>query len=295
MNSTNLIQQFINYIEFEKNLSHNTILAYKQDLKAFHQFIDEANFSIAQVDSSLVSQFFTKFSQSGRSAKTRARMQSCLREFFSYLFKLQLVLSNPLEHMEFPKLQKKLPQWLNEKEVDKVLSAPTYDSPLGIRDKAILELLYYTGMRVSELVELEIKSIQYDKECIVVNGKGSKERVVPLQKHVIFWLKKYQEEVRPLWANEEKDKNRFFLSQKRLPITRQKVWDLIKKYTEGSEASPHTLRHSFATNLLERGADLKTIQALLGHANLSTTGIYAHVQMSRLKQTVSILSPIITN
>jgi len=224
----------------------------------------------------------------GLSSTTAARYYSSLKSFFNYLLQNDYIKANPIEKLETPKLEKKLPPVLTVNEVEKILSQPKTEDKLGLRDKAILELFYACGLRVSELIDLKISSLFFDDEIIRVFGKGSKERLVPIGSSAINWINKYLTKSRPILEKKLKSSNFLFLNNHGGKLTRMGVWKIISKYSKeakiNKEVHPHTFRHSFATHLLEGGADLRAVQEMLGHSDISTTQIYTHIDREFIKQ-----------
>lgn len=232
-------------------------------------------------------QYLSHRKAEGISAGSIARTLSCLRSFYRYLLREKLIAHDPCLNIESPKINKNLPKELSEQEVDKLLSAPNSEEIQGLRDKAMLEVLYATGLRVTELISLRLDQVNLRQGVVLTFGKGNRERLVPLGEEAIAWLQKYMSEARPeLIKNIET--NIVFLSNRGNQMTRQTFWHRIKYYAKVADVqsplSPHVLRHAFATHLINRGADLRVIQLLLGHASISTTQIYTHVAKIRLKE-----------
>lgn len=282
---------FLDYLRFEKGLSPHTLDAYSRDLVRFGRFLQKRKLFLEQAQPIDCIDFLSKLIQENLSARSRARIQVSLRQFYRFLLEKGKIQEDPTAHLELPKMAKKLPHWLSFEEVEALLGAPPLTNPLGLRDRAMFELLYATGLRVSELVGLKVKDVYLREKYVLAFGKGSKERLVPIGESAKSWLEKYLAESRPSLL---KGKNlpHLFISQKRTPLTRQQFWGLIKKYSLQiglrKLPSPHTLRHSFATHLLERGADLRVVQSLLGHADVATTEIYTHLETSKLKEVVRL-------
>ncbi|QIV94990.1 site-specific tyrosine recombinase XerD [Allofrancisella frigidaquae] len=279
------IDAFLDNLWLEHGLSQNTISSYRTDLKFLQNYfskLDITNLSFEQVYA-----FISYRSKKGYSARSNARMISTLRKFYNWLFSIGQITLNPISKLELPKLAKNLPKDMTELDVEKLLQEPDLCEDVGIRDKAMLELMYATGLRVSELVGLNINDLDLSMGVIQVLGKGSKERIVPIGEYALEYLQKYFNEVRPNLIKTFKEKA-VFVSKHFRRITRQSFWHRIKHYalTAGidTDISPHTLRHAFATHLLNHGADLRSVQLLLGHSNVSTTTIYTHISQNRLKQ-----------
>lgn len=275
------IDKFLNYLKVEKNMSAHTVLNYAVDLKDFAKFLgDEAD--INSVDYLTLRRFLAELKAKNYSKRTVARKLACLRSFFRFLYREGHVKSNSMLGISTPKLDKKLPIFLDEDEVSKLLDAPDEKEASGLRDKAMLETIYSSGLRISELVGLNTDSIDFIGGVLKIFGKGRKERLVPIGDRALRCIRRYLEK-RP----EARLKQAVFLNKSGMRITDRSVRRILEKYIHitslRQDVSPHTLRHSFATHLLNRGADLRSVQELLGHMNLSTTQIYTHVTSERLK------------
>jgi integrase/recombinase XerC len=289
-NYTQIISLFLQYLEVERNLSANTVRSYSIDLQQFFQYVSEQKIpSIKDIDHLFIREYLAVLQKDEYQKRTVARKLSSLRSFFKYAYRNGDIEVNPMEKVTSPKLGKKLPSFLYLESVEMLLNAPDY-SPAGIRDKAVLEVLYASGMRVGELEQLNCSHIDFENLQALVVGKGNKERIVPLGSYSVAALKEYLQKVRPIYAARvtvDGDRDALFLSQKGTRLSSRGIRWLIKKYVEKaslqSGVSPHSLRHSFATHLLEQGADLRAVQELLGHRSLSTTQIYTHVSRKRLK------------
>ncbi len=282
-----LLEQFLDYIILEKGLSPNTRAAYADDIIRFLDLLTSAGIqSINDVTRQQILDHLLAEKNRGLSVVSLSRHLVSLKVFFRYLVQEELLDINVAETMESPKVWKMLPSILTPKEVDRLLVAPSLNTPFGIRNRAILELLYASGLRVSELTGLQQSDLYFDEQFLRCVGKGRKERVVPVGGEAIKWINRYLNEVRLLWASDSQEQG-VFLSRRHKPISRKTVWDMIKKcaYDAGltKRVCPHTLRHSFASHLLANGADLRTIQEMLGHADIATTQIYTHVNSDRLK------------
>ena len=280
-----LLKRFLNYLAVEKGLSRNTMESYGRDLRKYFHFMEKRSHDdIGQQD---VLDFLSGLSAEGSSTPSAARCLSAVRGFHRFLLTDGLSSSDPTVNIETPHGWSRLPKTLNSGDVDALLGQPDPSTPLGIRDKAMLEVIYATGLRVSELVGLRLQDINLERGFVIVVGKGSKERAVPLGEVAAARLKDYLERSRPLLLKGQ-DTDALFASSRRRQITRQMFWQRIKHYVRKAgitrNVSPHTLRHSFATHLLDNGADLRAVQAMLGHADISTTQIYTHVSRERLKR-----------
>ena len=282
-----LLEKFLTYISAEKGLAQNTIESYQRDLEKFLGYLKAKGIaSITHVTRDLILDFLEREKEKGLKPSSLARHLASVKVFLSFLAQERLVQQDVSAVLDSPKLWNLLPETLSEEEVASLLDAPATQKPTGIRDKAILELLYATGARVSELVHLKTGDLNMQVSFVKVLGKGSKERIVPVGSRALFWIKKYLEEVRPKVAQDLLVQN-LFLNQHGIGFTRQAIWGLLKMYARKARlkkrVAPHMLRHSFATHLLSRGADLRVVQEMLGHADISTTQIYTHVDKDRLK------------
>ncbi|MBD3358016.1 MAG: site-specific tyrosine recombinase XerD [Chitinivibrionales bacterium] len=282
------IDNFINYLIVERGLSPNTIESYSRDLRKFADYLDREGITdlLAGVDSVVVISFTMSLRKQGLSSKTTGRNLSAIRMFFRFLAREGTVSADPTVNIETPRNRAHLPTVLNLSDVDALLAQPDRTTPRGLRDKAMLEVLYATGVRVSELVALTMENLNLQVGYLVTFGKGSKERVVPLGEAAVDCVNEYITHGRPLLLKE--NNSRFvFLNGSGKGLTRQGFWKIIRRYALKAgidkKLSPHTLRHSFATHLLENGADLRSVQMMLGHADISTTQIYTHLTQERLK------------
>ncbi|NPA49284.1 MAG: site-specific tyrosine recombinase XerD [Thermodesulfobacteria bacterium] len=285
-----LLDQYLSILALERGYSSKTIEAYASDLNDFLSFVEGQGLSSPEeVKTPHVLLYLAHLRRRGFSAETVARKLSALRGFFRYLALEHGLSENPLALIESPKLSRKLPVVLSPEEVEKILEAPDTSTPIGLRDKAMLELLYASGLRVSELVGLKMYELNLDVGWVRVKGKGDKERLVPIGEVAQETLRAYLREGRPKLLGKRLDEPHLFLNRRGKPLSRQRFWQIIKSYAvraglDPREITPHVLRHSFATHLLERGADLRTVQMMLGHASLATTQIYTHVQAETLRR-----------
>ncbi len=281
-----LLKIYCDYLAVEKGLSSNSLSSYALDIRKLFDFLDRSKKSLLKLKESDLVEFIHLQAQSGLSPRSLARLVSSLKSFFRFLLLENHVKKNPAEGLSSPSLWLTLPRVLSVEEVESLLERPDLNQPQGVRDRAVLEILYGCGLRVSELVSLELKDVRLAQGFLICKGKGSKERIVPVGRSAARWLKTYLNQVRPLW--DRKGSAEIFLTRRGKPFTRQGIWKILKTY--GQEAGlkdkihPHVLRHSFATHLLERGADLRSVQMLLGHSQITTTQIYTHVSRDRLKQ-----------
>lgn len=283
-----LIKEFLDHIIVEKGLSMNTRQSYARDLKRYSVFLEKKGTSPAAAEPQDVTGFLKELMEAGLSVRSYTRSLIALRGFYRYLLKKGRISTSPCASVDIPRMHKRLPEFLTFDEVEKLLSAPSMDDRLGLRDKAMLETLYATGLRVSELVSLELNNINLQGGYITAFGKGSKERLVPIGESAMVWLKRYMEESRPSFLN-GRDNKYLFLTVRGSRMTRQNFWVIIKTCAlkagvDKRKIKPHIIRHSFATHLLEGGADLRMVQAMLGHADISSTQIYTHITNERLKK-----------
>lgn len=289
-----LIAEYLDSIWMEKGLSNNTQESYRRDLMQFAVWLKQQNLKLIEVDASLVQSYLDIRLQQKLSSRSSARFLSCLRGFYRYLLRENRISENPLALVDNPKLSRPLPKSLSETDVESLLAAPDLSDPVGLRDRTMLEVLYACGLRVSELVGLTMPQINLRQNVVRVMGKGSKERLIPLGEEAAAWLSRYLREARPVLLNNMPDEV-VFPSTRAQPMTRQTFWYRIKHWAEvagiNKPLSPHTLRHAFATHLLNHGADLRVVQLLLGHSDLSTTQIYTHVAKLRMKQQHALHHP----
>ena len=280
-----LADEFINYLRIELGVSDNTVMAYSRDLARFFEFLQEQNISSLEISHNQIAEY-TSLIAGHLSSRSVARNISAVRSFFRFLVSEGKIQNNPTRLIETPRVSMKLPGVLSQTDIDKLLSQPDVSRPIGLRDQAMLEILYATGLRVSELVNLKTHDLNLEAGYVRTLGKGSKERVVPMGEKAVAAVKEYLLGARPQLAKATTSPY-LFLTLRSRPMTRQGFWKTIKKY--GRQAmikkrlTPHSIRHSFASHLLEAGADLRSVQVMLGHADISTTQIYTHVTRERLK------------
>lgn len=281
------IDQFIDTIWSEKGLSRLTLDAYQRDLKLFAQWLEKEQQILTHVSQSQILSYLAFKVENKATARSNARLLSSLKQFYRYLVRSGQRQDNPTELISAPKINRLLPDTLTEQEMDNLLDAADVNTDYGLRDRCMLELMYSSGLRVSELVSLDIHQINHNLGLVRLTGKGNKERVVPVGEEALFWFRKYIHQSRPALIKTQVHTDALFLSSRGQGITRQAFWQHIKKYLTmagiKSSYSPHSLRHAFATHLLNHGADLRTVQMLLGHSDLSTTQIYTHVAQARLQ------------
>ncbi len=283
-----LLDQFLNHLSLEVGLSANTIDSYGRDLKRYIEFLQERKVdSVDKITGKYITDLIVLMSKMGLRPSSIARNLTSIRSFHKFLVTEGYSDSNPAGALESPKLWRKLPTVLNVKEIEKLLDKPTEDDPLSLRDKAILEFLYATGVRISELIKIKRKDVLSEVELVRVTGKGQKERIIPVGKIALGSVKRYLQEARPKLAKQNSE-DFLFLNRRGGPFSRMGLWKILRKYVTQAgikkKVSPHTIRHSFATHLLKAGADLRAVQEMLGHADISTTQIYTHLDREYLKQ-----------
>ena len=284
--SDRLIDGFIDNVWLEKGLSQNTLNAYSQALSNFSNWLNPVYLEKANKINLL--DYLAYRLKQGYSSRSTARSLSSLRAFYAYLLSKSLINENPTSKIQSPKLGHSLPKVLSEEDVEKLINAPSTKEPIGLRDRAMLELLYACGLRISELINLDVLNLNLRQGVVKVLGKGGKERLVPIGDQALDWISNYLTYGREQLINDNKKSPYLFLSNRGTGMTRQAFWYRIKLYANKSgvdrSLSPHTLRHAFATHLLNHGADLRTVQLLLGHTSLSTTQIYTEVARHRMKE-----------
>ena len=281
-----LIETFLDSLWLEKNLSQNTLESYKNDLSKFRNFLEKNNKSVLKADHFLILSFLSFLLDKGFSSKTVSRNISSLKSFFKYLISVEHIKINPMLNIDAPKSGLYLPTTLTVEETQQILDAPNELRAIEMRDKAMLYTLYATGMRITELISLNMHNVDLTRGSVQVIGKGGKERLIPLTNDAINMIKKYLTEAREK-LSKGKDHNNIFVSTHGKQISRHSFWHRIKAYLKKvdvkKEVHPHTLRHAFATHMLNNGADLRSVQLLLGHSDLATTQIYTHVAKAEVK------------
>lgn len=291
------LKDFIHFVMVEKGLAKNTIAAYERDLKNYNHYLKnvEKLDSLNDVQRVHIVHFLGFLKEQGKSSKTIARHVASIRAFHQFLIRDKATDHDPSVHIETPQLERSLPKVLNQQEVETLLDAPKSNDHYGLRDKAMLEILYATGMRVSELIGLNLGDAHLTMGFIRCIGKGNKERIIPIGKTASDALQRYLDHGRPMFISKKYRDNALFLNHHGKRLTRQGFWKILKKLVNEAgikkELTPHTLRHSFATHLLENGADLRAVQEMLGHVDISTTQIYTHVTKTRLKDVYSKFHP----
>jgi integrase/recombinase XerD len=281
-----LIERFSDALWLERGLSENTLSAYRSDLQSLALWLAGRESSLLGAARHELLSYMQQRVEAGARPRSSARMLSSIRRFYRYLLRESLLKEDPSARIDAPKLGRSLPKTLTEEEVEHLLAAPDISTAMGLRDRAMLELLYASGLRVSELVSLQLLQVNFQQGLVKVMGKGSKERLVPLGEEALYWLQRFMREGRGLLLGSKRS-DALFPSKHGTAMSRQAFWQLIKRYAVLSgiskPLSPHTLRHAFATHLLNHGADLRVVQLLLGHSSLSTTQIYTFVAQERLK------------
>lgn len=282
-----LIDRFLDALWLEKGLSPHTRAAYRSDLGHFHGWLQERGGDLAAAGREVILNHLAWRLEQGYKARSTARLLSGLRGFYRYLLREGLIAEDPTLQVELPQIGRPLPKSLSEADVEALLAAPDIDEPIGLRDRAMLEVLYACGLRVTELVSLTLEQVNLRQGVLRVFGKGSKERLVPLGEEAMAWIERYLRDSR-VFLLDGKPSDVLFPSLRGEQMTRQTFWHRIKHQAQiagiGKPLSPHTLRHAFATHLLNHGADLRVVQMLLGHSDLSTTQIYTHIARQRLQE-----------
>jgi integrase/recombinase XerD len=281
------VRTFLSYLRVEKGLSDNTIQSYRRDMLKFVGFLDKQNLVTAKIQRQDVVDFLAMLYKRRLDSRSVARHLVTIRHFFRFSLLEGFIKEDPAATIESPKFRQSLPYFLSVEEVERLLAQPDTSSAIGLRDKAIIELMYSTGIRVSELAGIRVGDLQLEAGCLRCIGKGNKERLVPVGKKALAVVEAYMKKSRPELLKDNASAN-LFLNQRGRPMDRVIIWKMMGRY--GRKAAlrkplkPHTLRHSFATHLLDRGADLRSVQMMLGHSDISTTQIYTHVVEERLKQ-----------
>ena len=284
-----LLEQFLDHLWMEHGLSENTLSAYRNDIAGFSIWLAQNESQLISVTTADVQRYLSDKFEQGYKSRSSARLLSSLRRFYAWLLRDKRISEDPTRLLESPKSQRPLPDTLNEEEVVRLLDAPNTKDDIGYRDRTMLELLYATGLRVSELVNLQLSQLSVEPGVLRIIGKGNKERLVPVGEVALDWINAYLRHVRPsLMQGKQVATNAIFVTQRGAAMTRQAFWYMIKRHAvtagiDPDKLSPHTLRHAFATHLLNHGADLRVVQMLLGHSDISTTQIYTHVADQRLR------------
>ncbi len=282
------LMEFISYLAVDRGLSLNTQNAYKQDMTSFMRFLAKRRAGLSGASEGDIDAYLTELKAGGLSSTSLARRLTTLRGFYRFLLMNGRIKASPCELIDMPKLTKRLPRFLTLDEVERLLKSPSEKVPIGVRDKVMLEVLYATGFRVSELINIKLNDIDMQRGVITTIGKGTKERIVPIGETAMVLIKRYVDGARGSILKEGRESAYLFVTNRGTAMTRQNFWTIIKKYAvvsgiDAGKIKPHVLRHSFATHLLERGVDLRHLQEMLGHSDISTTQIYTHVMSERLK------------
>ena len=281
------LDSFLDSIWAEQGLSKNTLVSYEHDIKSFLNFLNDSKINLFEVQQSDINSFVSFRFSKGISSSSNMRLISSLKKFFVYLVSHNFIKKNPTENIESPRKVKLLPHTIDVESVDKLLDSPDLKTRFGARDKAMLEILYACGLRVTELVSLKFSQVVIESNFLRVMGKGSKERIIPINDYALNFLKTYIENFRSEFMKSKKTDS-LFLSNRGTEMTRHSFWHIIKKYALQAgikgHLSPHTLRHAFATHMINNGADLRVVQLLLGHSDLSTTQLYTHIAKNELKE-----------
>jgi len=291
--NTALLDEFCDAVWLEDGLAKNTLEAYRRDLSLFAQWLERQGRAtlLGAAEADLAGYFAARnVRRAGKSggirSSTQARLHSSLKRFYQFALRGQRIAADPTLKLDTPKRPQRFPKTLSEADVELLLAQPDPETALGLRDRAMLEVLYASGLRVSELTRLKLVEVSFDMGVVRIFGKGSKERLVPLGEEAVAWLQRWYKEGRPVLLG-GRDSDYVFITARGAPMTRQAFWHLLRRRAAaaipGKALSPHTLRHAFATHLLNHGADLRVVQMLLGHADISTTQIYTHVARERLK------------
>jgi integrase/recombinase XerD len=282
------ISSFLTYVKVEKGLSSNTVSAYRRDLVKFDVFAQKRKLSLEGVSRDDLVDFLASLYRLKLESRTVARHLVTLRNFFRFAQIQELITTDPSINLESPKIRRSLPGYLRLEEVERLLEQPDSTTALGLRDRAMLEVLYSTGLRVSELIGLRVSDLDSKVGCVRCIGKGDKERIVPVGRKALLMVEKYLRDARPKLLGKLRGSPTLFVNRRGVSLSRVGVWKILSGYGKRAglrvSLTPHMLRHSFATHLLERGADLRSVQLMLGHADISTTQIYTHVVEERLKQ-----------
>ena len=288
--------EYISYLTLERNLSANTSASYSNDIKQFISFLEEKRIiDINNVDANLISAYLADKKKTKLQSSTISRKLSSLKGFFKFLYRNHYIEKNPTETFHLTKSNRKLPVVLSVEEINKILDLPNTDEILGLRDKALLEVAYSSGLRVSELINLKINDIFFDEEILRILGKGNKTRLVPIGSVAQRWVKIYLRNSRPALAKKMKSSNIVFLNRRGTKLSRMGIWKIFQHYSLEAKIEkkihPHTFRHSFATHLVEGGADLRAVQEMLGHSDISTTQIYTHINRDFIRQVYNEFHP----
>ncbi|GAB4370346.1 MAG: site-specific tyrosine recombinase XerD [Calditrichia bacterium] len=284
-----LLEKYIRHLALERGLADNTLESYRNDLIRYARFLSDQKISrVEHITPLLLQDFIGALYDIGLSESSLARNFSAMRGFHRFLVSIDAAETDPTELLETPRLKRKLPSVLSVEEVVSIIKQPEEETLLGCRDRAMLEVLYGCGLRISELLSLKLDHIYFEEEFLRIQGKGGKERFVPIGAEALFWLKRYLGKSRPLLAQGVHSRNTVFLNHRGRPMSRMGFWKILRRYVVQAniqtDVHPHTFRHCFATHLLENGADLRSVQELLGHEDISTTQIYTHLTRQKLSE-----------
>lgn len=289
------LEDYLHFLRVERQLATNTLRSYERDLQAYLAYVDDNTLPLAQIDRLHIVQFLQRLKEQGKSTSTISRHISSIRKFHQFLLRARLSDTDPTVHLEMPKQEKKLPHVLHIEHIEQLLEAPNKETSQGLRDCAILELLYGSGIRVSECLSLNLEDVHLSMGFIRVFGKGGKERIIPLGRSAVEACDAYIRQARGLLIGNAAATDAFFVNQRGGRLTRQGIWKILKQHAQTAgiqiDITPHILRHSFATHLVENGADLRAVQEMLGHADISTTQIYTHVSKTRLSEVYKQFHP----
>ena len=293
MKDIDFTSDYFEYLQFERGLSKNTIVAYQRDLQKFHDICKKSPIESSPEE---ISALLSNMHKTGQSARSQSRMLSSLRGFYNWAQEEKYITQNPILLFENPRQNRTIPVVLSEKEVQRILDVIPMNEQFSTRDKAIIELLYACGLRVSEACELKLSLLRIKDGYIIVTGKGNKQRLVPIHEEAIKYLELYLEHERPNTKPKTNDSDTVFLSNRGGSLTRQSIFMKLKRFATlagiKKNISPHTMRHSFATHLIERGADLRVVQQLLGHESITTTEIYTHISAKHLGDKIAEFHPL---
>ncbi|GAB4289343.1 MAG: site-specific tyrosine recombinase XerD [Ignavibacteriaceae bacterium] len=283
------LDEYLAVLKLERNLSDHTLSSYKTDISSLITYLKSKNITdLADADHKIITAFFKTLAEAGLNQRSTARYFSSVKGFFNYLLQNGYIVSNPVDKLSAPKISRSLPTVLSVNEIEAILNSVDTSDITGIRDRAILEVFYACGLRVSELKNLKLSDLFFDEEVIRAFGKGSKERIIPIGSSAVKWVNEYLKKARPLFAKKIRSENFLFLNSRGSKLSRMGIWKIVKQFAIkagiNKEVHPHTFRHSFATHLIEGGADLRAVQEMLGHADISTTQIYTHIDRKFIKE-----------
>ncbi len=295
MQWTSAIKSFTIYLTLERGLSKNTVLSYTSDLKKLMQWADAQDISPTRLSTDHIRAFFVHLHEAGILARSQARLLSTLRTFYQFLVLEELVAIDPTERIESPQVGRALPDVLTEDDINSIIAAIDLSQPQGERNRAMLEMLYGCGLRVSELINVQLSNLRLNEGYIIVTGKGNKQRIVPINGTAIRYTNIYREQVRNLQSPQKGFEDVLFLNRNGKQLTRVMVFTIIKRLAEKAgikkHVSPHTFRHSFASHMVNRGANLRVVQEMLGHESITTTEIYTHLNDTKLRETIKQFHP----